>query len=139
MKIHTTNYANTFIEVAEDCNNTAAIPPSKPENRSIADLQFEMISTHPYEYTSDEVLFQVYALRNDIPKSQYKAEREKFFSKGQACMRASPLTKTYGWGIHYDGDGKMALVGKDTKEYKQLVKDKSLQVVKAMRSKKAGK
>jgi hypothetical protein len=81
-------------------------------------------------------LFQVYADRNDLTKSEYKAAREQFFSKGQPCFRASPLTKRYGWGVHFDKDGKMAIVGSETPQYKKFLKDKSLTVVKAMRSSK---
>ena len=107
MKIHTTNYQDTFIEAAEDCPALAGeIPPSKAENMTIADIQFLILSKHPYKYTSDDVLFQVYAERNELTKSEYKAAREQFFSKGQPCLRCSPLTKRYGWGIHCDSKGK---------------------------------
>jgi hypothetical protein len=137
MKVHTTNYQNTFIEVAEDCPAMSGdIPPSKAENMTIADIQFLILSKHPYKYTSDDVLFQVYAKRNELAKSEYKAAREQFFSKGQPCLRCSPLTKRYGWGIHCDAEGKVALYGRETKEYEQFLKRGDLKVVKAMRSKK---
>lgn len=66
----------------------------------------------------------------------YQQEREKFFSKGQACFRASPLTKRYGFGVHSDDEGKIALYGIETKEYAKFVKDKTVKKVRAMRSKK---
>ena len=37
--------------------------------------------------------------------------RKQFFSKGQPCFRASPLTKQLGWGVHCDKNGKVALYG----------------------------
>ena len=136
--MHTTNYINTFIEIADDSpTSIAQIPPLKGENKTAANIQFEMIIDHPYKYTSDDVLFNVYAIKNNIGKSDLKKEREKFFSKGQACMRASALTKRYGWGVHANEEGKVALHGADSEEYKKFVKDKKLQHVKAMRSKKA--
>ncbi|MDQ5928621.1 MAG: hypothetical protein QG594_395 [Bacteroidota bacterium] len=135
MKVHTTNYHNTFIAVAEDCPLTnGEIPPLKGENKTIANIEFEMISKNPYKYSSDDVLFQVFADKNDLTKSDYKNAREAFFSKGQACLRASPLTKRYGWGIHNDENGKIALYGMETPEYEKYLKDKNLKVVKAMRS-----
>ena len=135
MKVHTTNYINTFIEIAEDCPATSGeIPPMKGDSRSAANLQFDILRKNPYKYTSDDVLFQVYAERNELTKSELKAAREQFFSKGQPCFRASPLTKRYGWGIHNDKNGKIALVASGTAEYKKLSKDKTLKVVKAMRS-----
>ena len=136
MKTHTTNYTNTFIEAAEDCPETeGTIPPVKGDKQSVANMQFDVVIKHPYKYTSDDVLFRVYAERNDIPKSEWKNAREEFFSKGQPCFRASPLTKRYGWGVHSDKDGKIALYPLGSAEYKQFSKDKSLQVVKAMKSK----
>lgn len=137
MKTHTTNYYNTFIEAAEDCPATSGeIPPVKGEARSVANVQFDLLYDKPYQFTSDDVLFQVYAERKGLKKSGLKEAREQFFSKGQPCLRASPLTKRYGWGVHSNKDGKVALYGRETPEYKAYAKDKTLKVVKAMRSKK---
>ncbi len=78
--MHSTNYYDTFIEVAEDCPVAAAeIPPLKGDNKSVANLQFEMIVEHPYRYTSDEVLFSIHALRNGIAGG-LEAAREEYFS-----------------------------------------------------------
>ncbi|SMC66449.1 DUF6157 family protein [Moheibacter sediminis] len=132
--MHTTNYYNTFIEVSEDCPVfESEIPQQKGDNKSVALLQFEMISHNPYKYTSDEVLFNIYVLRNNLSPNQ--KEKEKFFSKGQACLRASPLGKRYGWGIHFDENGRMALYNLDSPEYQKLKGDISLTHLKAMRNK----
>lgn len=137
MKIHSSNYYNAFIEIAEDCPiSNGEIPPIKAENRTVANIQFEMVSNNPYKFTSDDILFQVFADRNDLTKSEYKEAREQFFSKGQPCFRASPLTKRYGWGVHYDKAGKMAIYGVDSPEYEKFSKDKTLKVIKAMKSNK---
>ena len=71
MKIHTTNYTNTFIEIAADCPVTIAEnPPVKGDVKTVANIQFEILSNHPYKLTSRKVLFQVFADRNDLPKSE---------------------------------------------------------------------
>jgi hypothetical protein len=135
MKVHTTNYENTFIEVAEDCPAVSGeIPKQKGDAKTVTSILFEMISQNPYQYSSDDVLFQVFADKNDLTKSEYEDARKKFFSKGQACLRASPLTKRYGWGIHNNEKGKIALFGRETKQYQEFSKDKNLKVVKAMRN-----
>ena len=135
MKVHTTNYQNTFIEVAEDCPIVKGeIPQQKADKKTVANIEFEIISKNPYKYSSDDVLFQVFADKNDLTQSEYQQAREQFFSKGQACFRASPLTKRYGWGIHNNENGKIALYGMETPEYQKLSKDKNLKVVKAMRT-----
>lgn len=138
MKLHSTNYRNTFIEVAEDCPATRGqIPPLKGDKKTVANLQFDMLVGNPYRYTSDEVLFTVYVDRKEIIDSKKEAERQQFFSKGQPCFRASPLTKSYGWGVHHNEEGKIALYGKETEEYQKFVSESSLVKLKAMRSKKA--
>ncbi|AEA45839.1 DUF6157 family protein [Fluviicola taffensis] len=135
MKIHTTNYFDTFIAVADDCpSGNGEIPPVKENGKTIANLQVELLSKNPYKYTSDDVLFQVFADRNELVQSEYIEARTQFFSKGQPCFRASALTKRYGWGVHFDKEGKMALFGSESEEYKQFMEDESLKVVKAMKS-----
>lgn len=136
MKKYTTNYQNTFIEVAEDTKaNLGTKPPSKRDRKTIAELQYELITKKPYEYTSDDILFLVFADRNDLIKSEYKHARELLFSKGQPCLRTSPLAKIYGFGIHSDNNGKVAIYGMETVEYGRFLTDKRLKKVKAMRSK----
>ena len=138
MKIHTTNYSDTFIEVAEDCPaKIGEVPPVKGDEKSIANIQFEMISRNPYKFRSDDILFHCFATKKGLTNDELDAQREIFFSKGQPCFRSSPLTKRYGWGIHNNTEGKVALYGVETKEYQKFKADKKLKIVKAMRSKKA--
>ncbi|MGH1366540.1 MAG: DUF6157 family protein [Calditrichia bacterium] len=131
----TTNYFNTLIEIAEDCPTiSGVVPPLRGEKKSVANYQFEMLFEHPYQFTSDEVIFDIHAERNKIPMAERDAAREQFFSKGQACLRTSPLAKRYGWGIHSNAKGKVALFSADSDEYANLQKT-SVERVKAMRSK----
>lgn len=133
----TTNYFNTLIEVAEDCPAThSEIPPTKGR-KSMANLQYEMLQGHPYEYSSDDVLCAVFAQRKAISEEALDEQRHLFFSKGQPCFRASPLTKRYGWGVHSNADGKIALFGVESETYKNLVEDETITKKKAMRSKRA--
>jgi hypothetical protein len=135
--MHSTNYSNTLIEIAEDCPAKAGeIPLIKKGKKSVAYLQYEALINHPYEYDSDHILFTVFATRKEIPETQWAEEKEVFFSKGQPCFRASPLTKQYGWGIHADKAGKIALLGAESDTYQSLKADASVQKKKAMRSKK---
>jgi Family of unknown function (DUF6157) len=135
--MHTTNYYNTFIQIAEDCPvSVAEVPPLKGADKTIANLQFEMIIDNPYKYTSDDVIFHGYSIKNKLTgKTVLSSAREEFFSKGQACLRASPLTKRYGWGVHYNAEGKIAIYATDSAEYKKLAKDSKLKQLKAMKSK----
>ena len=135
MKMHTTNYYNTFIEVAEDCPTaTGEIPPLKAGQKTVANQQFELLQQNPYRFTSDEVFFQVFAERNDLTQEEHEPARQQFFSKGQPCFRASPLTKRYGWGVHSNEEGRIAIYGCETEAYARYANDPSLKVVKAMKS-----
>ncbi len=135
MKTHSTNYFNTFIRVADDCPAvTGEIPPVKGDKKTVANMQFELISRNPYKLSSDDILFQVFADKNDLLKKEYKPAREKFYAKGQPCLRASPLAKRYGWGFHFDKEGKVAVYGVETNEYAKLSSDPNLKVLSAMKS-----
>jgi hypothetical protein len=135
MRNHTTNYFDTFIEVADDTKATCGIIPlSKGDKKTIAEMQYELIAKNPYKFTSDDVLFRVFVCKNNIPETEYAKARKQFFSKGQPCFRASPLTKQYGWGIHSDSEGKIAIFGCETEGYKKLLNDKTLKVIKAMKT-----
>lgn len=138
MKQHSTNYYDTLIEPAEDCPvHESTVPPMKGSKKSVANLQYEMLHGHPYEYSSDDVLFGVFAQRKAVPDAEISAARATYFSKGQPCFRASPLTKRYGWGVHSNTDGKIALVAQHSDDYQTLLNDASVTKKKAMRSKRA--
>ncbi|MEM7658710.1 MAG: DUF6157 family protein [Bacteroidota bacterium] len=134
--MHSTNYFDAFIQVAEDSPaESAQVPPVRGTKLSIANLQYEMLAYHPYEFTSDEVLFGLFAQRKDLTESEMEAAKTAWFSKGQPCFRASPLTKRYGWGVHANAEGKIALVALGSERYEQLSQQSELKQYKAMRSK----
>lgn len=133
--MHTTNYENAFITVADDSMaDRGTAPPQKEDNPSVAYRTWRMIAAHPYEFTSDDVIFTIWADRQGIPEGARADARTEFFAKGRACLRASDLGKRYGWGIHHDRDGKVAVYGVDTDEYRAFATDGDVTVLKVMRS-----
>lgn len=133
---HTTNYFDTFIEVAEDCPTEQAQEPPVAESPSIAALHYRLIAERPYSRTSDDVIFETYALRAGIAVDD-AAERALFFSVGRPCLRSSPLGKRYGWGLHHDDRGRVALVARESDEYALRAADPAISHTRAMRSKRA--
>lgn len=122
--MHTTNYVNTFIAVADDCPaDHGVIPPVKPANPSIASRTFALIAHNPYGYTSDDVIYTVYADRAEMAHSDRPLVREDYFITPRACLRASDLGKRYGWGIHANHDGRIALYAIGSAEYLALSTD----------------
>ncbi len=136
MAQHTTNYLGTFIEVADDCPAEHAVEPPASEKPTIAALHYRLIAEQPYSRTSDDVIFETHARRHGIPVDD-SAAREEFFSRGQACLRSSPLGKRYGWGIHHDAEGRVALVPRESEEYARLAADPATAHTRAMRSRRA--
>jgi hypothetical protein len=129
MKQYTTNYFDTFIEVPEDCPVLIGEIPPERKTPSVARKQFDLLKQHPYHYDSDEIIYQSTAAHKEL-------SREEFFAKPQACMRAASLVKHYGWGIHANSEGKIAMYSLDSKMYHQLKDDSKLTHIKSMRRKK---
>lgn len=118
--MHTTNYFDTFIQVAPDSEAAGAVVPPARATPSVAERTFRMIAEAPFAHTSDDILFGVWADRRGIAEADRPAAREEFFSKGQACLRSSDLGKRYGWGVLSDGEGRVGLVPLGSDEYAQL-------------------
>lgn len=133
--MHTTNYYETFIEVADDCPVSAAEAPPRGEALSGAAIQYEMISGAPYTHTSDDVIFRVHQLKHGIRDEDAPAARMAFFARGQPCLRSSALAKRYGWGIHSDEQGRVALYARESERYAQLAAEPQIKHLKAMRNK----
>jgi hypothetical protein len=132
--MHTTNYVNTLIAVAPDNTVERSAVPAKPG--SIAALQNALLAARPYELTSDDLIFAVYAERNGVKPT--KTARESFFAKPQACLRTSPLAKTHGFGLHQDAQSRVALVPMESVRYMELTQDPNTKTVAAMRSARKG-
>lgn len=132
--MHTTNYTGAFISVADDCPATTGNVPPEKQDPTVARMQYDMISANPYRYSSDDIVFAVHARKKGIAPAEMDAERAAYFSKGQACLRASALGKRYGWGIHHDAESRVALYPRESAEYQRLSQDPSLKQLRAMKS-----
>lgn len=133
-----TNYFNAFIAVADDCPViTAEVPPDRAGAKTVAGWQYQLIMDNPYQLTSDDVIFEVYARRQGISPDAMEAERRSFFDRDQACLRSSPLGRRYGWGIHHDGQARVALYAVESDQYRGMLADASLSHLKALRSRRA--
>lgn len=135
MPQHTTNYVATLITPAPDSAATIARPPAKPD--TVAGLQHQMLTAAPYSLTSDDLLFAIHAQRHAIPAAEQAAARGQFFSRGQPCLRASPLARTHGFGFHFDAKGRVALVEVQSPAFARLMADPKVAKTAAMRSKRA--
>jgi len=132
------NYYNTLIEIAEDSPATKAeVPKPKGGKKTKPVIEYEMIANHPYKYTEEDIAFETYAVLHNIPKALWPKERQTFLSKGHPHLRVSALAKRYGWGIHNNAEGKVALIAVNSLKYKKLMKDPRTTKIKAFRSESA--
>jgi len=134
-------YFDTFISVAPDYQGeTAKVPKPRGNAKTVAEMQYEMLIDDPFTYTQEDVLFDIWLARQDLgdlAADEVAQLRRDFFGKGQACLRASPLTKTHGWGVVFDSEGRAALCAIESPEYSSHASDDSLTQLAAMRSKRA--
>jgi Family of unknown function (DUF6157) len=134
------NYYSTFIGVADDCGAGVGVEPPVKAKPTAARLQFEMVMESPYEFTSEDVIFAASGAGQavaDLSVKERSDAQAAFFAKPQACLRASPLPKQYGWGVHSDEHGRVALVAVGSAEYQAFTNDPNIKQLKALRSKRA--
>lgn len=136
------NYYNTFIQLAPDSTaETAVVPPLRGSRKTVALLEHELLSSQPYVHTQEEILFLVHAQRSGLDKGELAPRPDElwaeFFSKPRACLRSSPLPKKYGWGIHFDAEGKAAIYAVESQEYRRHSQDPRVTQLFAMRERRA--
>ena len=125
MAVKSTNYADTLITVSPDCPVATGTIPEKPD--TIAGHQYALLEGRPYAMTSDDLLFETHCARGG------GKSREEFFAKPQACLRASALVKQFGWGVHHGVEGRIALVGVESAEYRRMLDDPAIRKTPGMR------
>ena len=136
------SYVETMIRVAPDSpTQIAIIPTSKDGKKTVAVLEYELLTSEPYTYTQDKVQFAVHAMHKNISDAELEAHLPElyaaFIAKPRACFRASPLPKKYGWGVHYDDQGRIALHAINSPEYQRLTQLEGTKQLLAMRSSRA--
>ncbi len=131
-------YFDTFIAVAEDSPTSASTPPKVRERPTVAQLQYDMLVDSPFRYTMEDVLFEVWFRRQDyehLAADEKHALRTEFLSKPMACLRASPLSKSHGFGFAFDAEGKVALVAMESESYREYAARDDLTQTRAMATK----
>lgn len=137
------NYYDTFITVSADCPaEYGKEPPDKKDGKTKPGIEFELIANHPYVYTQEELLYQVHIrhkhISDEVLAAQGNQLREDFFRNPMPCMRASMLPKKYGWGVHFNSEGKAALVPVESEDYQHFLEGEKgdVKIIAAMRNSK---
>ncbi|MDP9484282.1 MAG: DUF6157 family protein [Actinomycetota bacterium] len=115
---------NTFIRKAPDSEARRGIVPN---SGTIPALFHTVLRDEPYRHDERELQRKVHhemRRRPDLRIENYN-------------IRRSDLLKKLGWGLHADGDGKLAIYGCETEEYRRLASSSTLRVVDAFRTRRA--
>ena len=111
-------FRNAFITLAPDCPVAAGHVPVRPT--SIAGLEHSLLIGDPYHYTAEELFLAVQRRHKNVSDAELGAFKAFLASKPRPCMRLSMLPKRWGWGIHFDARGRMAIFGTETQEYENF-------------------
>ncbi|MDP9439011.1 MAG: DUF6157 family protein [Actinomycetota bacterium] len=115
---------NTFVRKAPDSNATHG---TVPKAGTIPAITYEVLRAEPYEYDERELQRKVH----------HKVRRRPDLKIQSYNIRRSALFRKLGWGLHADGEGKLAIYGCETEEYQRLASSPTLKVVDAFRAQKA--
>jgi hypothetical protein len=134
-------YVDAFIAVAEDCTVSAAkVPAPRGTSRTVAQIQYDLLSGNPFTFTEEDVLFASWferQAREGATEDEIARLRAHFFAKDQPCLRTSPLARTHGWGLVFDGKGRVALCAMESPEYERYLNSDEVKVMRAFRAKRA--
>lgn len=115
-----------LIEVAEDSKVVRAVePPDGGPEKSIHRIVYEVLIESPYKYTEMELFHEVHVVRRSRPDLKIESY----------SIKRSPLVQRFGWGIHRNPEGKLALVPVESDKYREL--QRCIKRTKAYRKSKA--
>ncbi len=113
-----------LITIASDSDATHAIVPPAHESKTIHRIGYEVLTENPYRFTEPEFQHEVHVVRRGRPDLRIESYN----------IRRSPLAKQFGWGIHRDANGKLALIACESEEYQRLLADPKVKKTPAFRS-----
>ena len=114
-----------LIMVSADSPHKKGTPPVSRKPDAIVMIEYDELINNPYKYTYEGLKHQVHIVRRKKKAGELKLDSYR--------LTRSQLLKEWGWGIHIDRNGKLALLGCETPKYKQLMKDPSIEKQRAHR------
>ena len=125
---------HVLVTTAPDCRAAAAELPPQKSRPTRANIEYDLLAAAPYALDHRGFTHAVHRAMAEV-SGKPALDFDAFHAKGQPCMRASPLTKRYGWAAHYDAEGKLALIDPASPAFAALSQDPALPKTPAMRSK----
>jgi Family of unknown function (DUF6157)/T5orf172 domain len=114
-----------LIEVAEDYPNKYAQEPPNGTSKTISRIEYELLIANPYKFTERELFYKVHVVHRNRPDLKIDSYN----------IKRSLLVQSFGWGLHRNNEGKLALVAIESDRYKEL--QESIKRTKSYRKNKA--
>ena len=119
------SYKSTLIEIGLSSRTTPTAPFRKQGDGETRDMvQYRVLVQNPYFYDYESFLHKVHV--DERGKKNLKLDTYK--------LEACELAKRWGWCIHADEEGRLALVGYGSDKYNALLKDESIEQKQAYKS-----
>lgn len=130
------SFRNTFIRISPDCPETEGIePPVRGGKVPVHLIHLRLLREKPYHHTHESLILEGELSREPATGETRAEALARLRAKPLPCLRTSALPKRYGWGFHFDPEGKIAAYPAGSKEYRKLLQDKEIHQVAAVRSK----
>src|SRR6266508_5608091 len=98
------SYKDTFIQVAADCPLThSVVPVAKGDKKPLHVLQYELLIQHPYTYTHEDLIFEVYVRQHALSADEIQMRRLRFatpYSKKASLACGHPCSRRSMAGAH---------------------------------------
>lgn len=99
-----------LIEVAEDYLEKYAQEPPNGNTKTIPRIEYELLIASPYNFTERELFYEVHVVHRNRPHLKIDTYN----------IKRSLLVQSFGWGLHRNSEGKLALVALESDRYKEL-------------------
>ena len=99
-----------LIEVAEDYQVKYAQEPPNGNPKTIPRIEYELLIANPYKFTERELFYEVHVVHRNRPHLKIDSYN----------IKRSLLVQSFGWGLHRNSEGKLALVALECDRYKEL-------------------
>ena len=114
---------STLMTPAAKCPASRGVKPtSSRADKTIPMYYYEVLTENPYQFTYEQLNKEVHFKR----RSQSHLQVDKYE------MKRNELCKVWGWGIYQDKSGKLALLARESKEYRLLLADPKVRKLEAL-------
>lgn len=100
------------------------VPRSERDPTPARVVLYDLVSRNPYKFTPEDLTFELHVRKPGPGRAEVHRRRAELWAglsaRSHPCLRACVPAKRFGWGLHVNADGKVALYGRESAEYHQF-------------------